>query len=368
MPVPATSARPAWGLVTAAGAAGAVMAIGVVAIVGWWRPTVQRQVVEATSSRATAPKPVALYDTPVAELVQRTAPSVAQVKVNLDDGPRVGSGVVLGPAGYLVTSAALVGRQATVRVTFSDGTSLDGRVVSTDAVTALAVLQVDSTTLRAPDVARTTPRVGDPAVAVSGPTDPARTGLVTAGIVSGRSRAVRVGSGELHDMVETDHPVPEESDGGALVNGDGAVVGVCIRPGDQASPSAVAAGWAVPIDVATKVVTDIAMTGHAHHVWLGAEVTDAPVSGSPNRSGGSAGADAGAGPVVQSVSPSSPAADAGLRTGDVVTAVDRQAVTSKSGLISLLRRHQPGDRVTVAYSHDGAAHSSDVVLQDRPPT
>lgn len=369
---PTVSARPGWGVVTAAGAAGAVVALGVVAIAGWWRPTtVQRQTVEPARSHESAPKPVALYDMSVAGVVKRTSPSVAQVKVNLGSEQRVGSGVVLGPAGYLVTSAALVGSQGTARVTFSDGTSFDGRVVSTDTVTALAVVHVDSSTLRTPDVAHTAPHVGDPAVAVSGPTDPARTGLVTAGIVSGENRVVTAANGELHDMVETDRPVPNESDGGALVNGDGALVGVCLRPADSAGASAGTAGWAVPIDVAVKVVTDVAMTGHARHVWLGAEVADPPASTGRSSAASSRSptdAEGDVGPVVQSVSPASPAARAGLRSGDVVTAIDHRAVTSKSGLISLLRRHQPGDRVAVAFSHDGAPHAVDVVLQDRPPT
>ncbi len=349
-----------WGLLVA-GLAGATLTLGVVAMSGVMRKEVVERQPATTVALLGNQTPVsASKDTGVAPLVAAVAPSVAGVRVETDGGARTGSAVVLGPSGHLVTSRSLVGGATRVTVVFSDGSTSMGDVVGADAVTGLAVLGVHGHTLTTPKVAIRRPVVGSPSVTLAGSVD-GGTGLVSAGIVRGLDQPVTTARGELGDLIQTDQPPSSGSDGGAVLGPDGAVTGICLHPTDDAADPASMSGWAVPIDVAERVVEDIAADGRAHHAWLGVDISeDGSALNQP-------GQPAQRGAFISSVSVGSPAQGAGLQPGDQITAIGDTPVAAMADVISVLRRHRPGDRVAVTFRRDGQRRSVTLTFRDAAP-
>ncbi len=364
---PATDARSdsrggsRWGLV-AAGLIGAGLTLGVVAFTGTFR----REVVErpvAPAAQLSGPTPVsAPVDVGVSHLVNGIRSSVAGVRATGGANVRTGSAVVLGPAGHLVTSKALVDGATEVTVTFADGSTAAGTVTGDDPTTGLAVLSVPKRPLTTPVVSRRRPDVGSVSVALAGSTNGA-TGLVSAGVVRGLGQHVASAGGDLRDLIQTDQATSSETDGGAMIGADGAVSGICLDPSDDPADPASRSGWAVPIDVAEQVVDDIVTDGRAHHAWLGVEISDADSSPSLTHPG----QPAPQGAAISSVSPGSPAEGAELRAGDRITAIGGTPVTAMADVISVLRRHRPGDKVALDYQRDGQAETVTVVLRDLAP-
>lgn len=350
-----------WGLLVA-GLAGATLTLGVVAMSGVMRKEVVERRPATTIARIGDPTPVsANKDAGVAPLVDAVAPSVAGVRVQTDAEVRNGSAVVLGPAGHLVTSRSLVGDAPRVTVVFSDGSASMADVVGADAVTGLAVLGVHGHTLTTPKVAARRPAVGSPSVTLAGSVD-GGTGLVSAGVVRGLDQPVTTARGELRDLVQTDQPPSPGSDGGAVLGPDGAVTGICLHPSDDPTDPASLSGWAVPIDVAERVVEDIAADGRAHHAWLGVDISeDVGALNQPDQPSQR-------GAVISTVSAGSPAQGAGLRQGDQITAIGGTPVASMADVISVVRRHRPGDRVAVTFRRDGQDRSATITLRDAAPS
>ena len=350
-----------WALV-AAGLAGAGLSLTVVALTGTFRRDVVNRQVIAPVSQLAGPAPVsAPIDIGVSHLVNGIRQSVTGVRAQLVDGVRSGSAVVLGPGGHLVTSLALVTGATGITVSFADGTVATAELAGTDPLTGLAVLRVPDRNLIPPSVNQRRPEVGSVAVTLSGSSDGSM-GLVSAGVVRGVSQRVTAGGGDLRDLLETDQATSLESDGGAVIGPDGALIGVCLDPSDDPTDASSRSGWAVPVDVAVRVVEDIAADGRAHHAWLGVDISDA--ASVPGISTPGHPADHGA--VVSSVSAASPAAGVGLRSGDRITAIGGAPVASMADVISVLRRHRPGDRVILDYRRAGQDLSAPVVLRDLP--
>lgn len=392
-----------WGLVAVSCLAGAAFTLGLVSAGGF----VRTRVVERETNRSGGDPDEESARTAAA----RVTPSVARVDVETGLGPRVGSAVVLGPAGHLVTSTGLVDGATRLTVSFADGIRFPAAVAGTDPVTGLAVLSVPSTSLSPPSVSTSDPAAGELAVTVTGPTDPDGDSLVSAGVVSASGRPVGAPDGSYQAMVQTDRkPVPEAR-GGAVVDGSGELLGISVEhPGDIIDRS----GWAVPADVASRVTNDIVSTGRAQHPWLGIGI-DAPEGTAPVSSEttpptaapspaptapstatatstqaptttattGSTAAPTTSVPVtpastqaepierrglvVDSVEPGSPAAGVGLEPGDEVIELDGEAVTSMSGLLTTMRRVEPGQKLSLSYRRDGRTHEVEVTLMERPP-
>lgn len=357
-----------WGLV-AAGLAGAGLSLGAVLLTGMLTNRSGERVT-TSSTRVPSTTQVSLSNRStagngVSDLVRTVNPSIAGVRVSVGSVPRIGSAVVLGPVGHLVTSAGLVEGATKVSVSFANGTTTAATIAGTDPLTGLAVLRVSGATLAPAQLAARRPAVGSLAVMVAGSTN-GGSGLVSAGIVRGTGQRASTSTGQLHDLIELDQEPAPEANGGAVVGADGSVIGIGIEPSADPTDEASQAGWAVPIDVAAQVANDISTDGHAHHVWLGVEIANAGdlPSFTPTDEQGD---DGDQGAVIASVSATSPAQQGGLQAGDRVTEVGGTKVASMADLISILRRHRPGDRVQVSYTRDHQAHTVSVRLREQPP-
>jgi S1-C subfamily serine protease len=284
------------------------------------------------------------------DVVSRLEPSV----VTLTTSQGLGSGVVYRADGVIVTNAHVVGSAKQVQVTFADSTRKTGQVTGVDDITDLAVVHVDRQGLPAVTLRQQLPRPGETALAIGSPLGFENT--VTKGIISGVSRQIpasTTGGRPLVDLIQTDAAISPGNSGGALIDGQGRLVGIneaYIPP----SAGAVSLGFAIPASTVADVTDQLLQTGKVAHPFLGVTVTTL----TPQIAQG-LGMKVNSGALVQGVQDGSPAQKAGIRAGDVVVAFNGQPVRDVGDLYAGLRKVQPGDAVPVTLSRAG----SDVDVQ-----
>ncbi|MDQ6853910.1 MAG: trypsin-like peptidase domain-containing protein [Actinomycetota bacterium] len=293
----------------------------------------------------------------IPDVARRLEPSV--VTIETPDG--LGSGVVWSADGVIVTDAHVVGTNRDVQVDFADGRQVPGTVSAADVVTDLAVVKAERTGLPAARFETTSPALGDLAIAIGSPLG--FTNSVTAGVISGESRSIPGSASRSQSLVgllQTDAAISPGNSGGALVNGDGTVVGIAeayIPP----SEGAVSIGFATPSGTVVNVVKQLLANGTATHANLG--VQPATLTPQIQRQ---LGAKQKTGVVVVDVTPNSPADSAGIKAGDIITSVDGKNLRTAEDLVALVRDHQPGDKVQVVYFRDNTRHTTTVTLAERP--
>lgn len=328
--------------------AGAVIAMGVVLAI---RPTADTSATATVPSAAAQPiTSVVWKQFPAARVAAQVTPAVARLDIQTPKGwQQPASGVLLDDAGTLVTSAELVRASRRIVVTFADDVPRLGHLAGIDAQTGIAVIIVTIRGRHAADLAATRPEIGEPMVMVGGPGPGSATGTVTTGNVRGLGRQMDSTAGTVHDLIEIDRPVLDDTTGGALVDADGQVLGVCIR-GTPAS-----LGFAVPIDVVRKVGDAIRRDGRVHWGRLGVRAADVDPGKAEDL--GMTGA-----AQIVSVAAGSPAAKAGLTIGDLVTRLGMTKIESVTDLVAALSQHHPGDKLVIEYRRGGVWRSTETVL------
>lgn len=293
-----------------------------------------------------------------AAIAREVSPSVAKVEVTTARGQGEGSAVIYSADGYLLTNNHVVEQAATVSVTLPNGRTYEARVVGSDPATDVAVIRIDATNLPVPAFAATAPAVGDEVLAIGTPFG--LTGTVTQGIISALGRTVDTPNAPLANMLQTDAAVNPGNSGGALVDSQGQVVGINTA---ILSPSGTnnGIGFAIPITAARSTADQLIANGSVEHGYLGiaGQTVDARTA-SLYRLGVDRGA------FVVQVEPGSPADDAGLRRGDIIMAVDGQAVAAMDDLSVALITHRPGDTVSLTVSRDGHELQLDAILGRAP--
>jgi S1-C subfamily serine protease len=257
-----------------------------------------------------------------------------------------GSGVVIDAnRGLVLTNAHVVDQADAVGVTLADGQELEGSVVGADPVTDLAVVRVPTreASLRAAPLGDSEAlEVGDWAIALGSPYGLQRT--VTMGIVSSLHRDINsLGFADKRlDLIQTDAAINPGNSGGPLINASGEVIGIntLVRSGPGAG-----LGFAIPINLARRVADQLGAGKAVIHPYLGLQLV--PLTARVARDNNN---DPDAllqlperdGALVQRVLPESPAEAAGLRRGDLVIAVDHEAVGSPGALLQRVERSQVG--------------------------
>lgn len=341
--------RGAWASVAAVSClAGAVITMGVVLAT---RPTTK--VVDRRGGSSLALRPVTSLvwkPFPTEQVAAKVSPAVARLDVQGPKGwQQPASAVLVHRDGTLVTSAEIVRASRKLVVTFDDGRHRAAHLAGVDTQTGIAVLTVSLGNRKAALVAAIRPKIGQPMVMVGGPGPGSRLGTVTTGNVRGLGRQMDWSGGALHDLIETDRPVLDDTTGGALVDADGRVLGICLRG------KATALGYAVPIDLVRKVADALRKGGRVHWGRLGVEATDidpgrAQELGIPGAA------------RLETVEDNSPAARAGLMKGDLVTQLGSTEVEAVTDLVAALSEHHPGDVVLVEFRHGTQSRSVRVTL------
>ena len=259
----------------------------------------------------------------------------------------VGSGVIVREDGYILTNNHVIDKAEEVSVELSDGRSLKAKVVGTDAPSDLAVLKVEGEKLQTLTLGDSDHvRVGDVVLAVGNPLGIGQT--VTMGIVSAKGRATGgTGDGSFEDFIQTDAPINRGNSGGALVNTSGELIGINSQ---ILSPSGgnIGIGFAIPANMARNVMTQLIDHGEVRRGRLGVTI-----QGLTPALAASLGLSGTTGALIGDVESGSPAAKAGLRAGDVITAVNGEAVKDNNVLRNEIAALQPGTEVTITVLRDG---------------
>jgi len=282
------------------------------------------------------------------EIYDKNAPSVVSIESFGPDGYSTGTGVILTQDGYLLTNAHVVAGCTRVRVALSDNSVLNASLVGFDADEDLAVLKIGAAGLTPAEFGDSLAlRIGDPVAALGDPLGYRST--LTDGIISALDREVEV-EGITMVLIQTSAAINFGNSGGALLNRYGQVVGITTVKIISADGSVEALGFAIP-SRRVKYVADALIAGKEIKSGVfGFTVYTFPAEGG--------------GLEIREVDPLSDAQAKGLRAGDVVAAVNGQAVTSTQDLVRLKQGLGPGDEVELTCRRDGTEFTVTVALID----
>ncbi len=302
---------------------------------------------------------------PAAAVAQKVLPSIVTVQIGFiqDNEFEVtgsGSGVVIDASGILVTNQHVVEGAAVVRVVFADGRSYAAEIVGSDAITDLAVVTIDGVGLTSIELGTTLDMaIGDTAIAVGNPLGLEGGPSVTVGVLSAFDRRVQVAAdARLFGMLQTDAPITRGSSGGALVDTEGRLIGITSAIG-VSDVGAEGLGFAIPVEMMTRITQEILEDGAARHAFLG-------ISGDTHFEREADGALAPAGVTVFSVIQGTAADAAGIEVDDVIQSVDGDPVTTMDGLVVRLRFYRVGDVAALQISRNGESMVLNMELLERP--
>jgi putative serine protease PepD len=297
----------------------------------------------------------------VSDIYQRTYKGVVELTVTKSSQPTTpfggqqeqqaqGSGFVYDSNGRIITNQHVVDGATSISVRFWNGKTYKAELVGSDASTDLAVIKVDAPASVLEPLAlgdSNAVRVGDSVVAIGSPFGLENT--VTSGIVSALHRQMSSPNNfTISDAIQTDAAINHGNSGGPLLDSDAKVIGVNAQiESDSGGNDGI--GFAVPSSTVRTIVSQLIATGKAEHAYLGVAVET--VDG---------------GARIGEVRPGTPAAEAGLQSGDTITAVDGDAITSGDELTTTIGSKKPGDSVSVTYTRDGTSHTVEVQLATRP--
>jgi Do/DeqQ family serine protease len=253
-----------------------------------------------------------------------------------------GSGVIVNQEGYLLTNLHIIREAEEIQVTLNDGRQLAARIVGVDPDTELAVLQLEATEdlPEAPIGDSDRLQVGDIVLAIGNPYDFGQT--VTQGIVSATGRK-SLGITTFEDFIQTDADINPGNSGGALINAAGEVVGInTANYSETGSGGSQGIGFAIPINLAMNVMSQVVEYGHVVRGWLGIEAREVPQDVLA-----AAGVESG-GVLVAVVLQGGPAAVSGIRPGDILTAINDEPLNGPRQAIQLISRYRPGTVIRVA--------------------
>jgi S1-C subfamily serine protease len=280
------------------------------------------------------------YSRAVTRAVERISPSVVHIAAAGRGGQGSGSGFLFTSNGYVLTNSHVVHGAGRVTVTLGDGRTLGAEFVGDDPETDLAVVRVAATGLTPAALGDSQAvRVGQLAIAIGHPYGFQCS--VTAGVVSALGRSLRARSGRLiDDVLQTDAALNPGNSGGPLVNSRGEVIGVntaVILPAQGLC-------FAIAVNTAKYVAGLLIKDGRVRRSRIGVSVQTVPVPSRVARRHELAVASA---VLVSAVEPGGPGERAGLREGDVIVALDRNAVGGIDDLFRLLTDERVGVWTTV---------------------
>jgi len=254
----------------------------------------------------------------------------------------LGSGVIVSSDGYLVTNNHVVGENVReITVTLPDKRQVAGRVVGTDPATDIALLKVDAKALSTVAWADSSKlQVGEWVLAIGSPFQLSQT--VTAGIVSATGRA-NVGFAEYEDFIQTDAAINPGNSGGALINTRGELVGINTGIFSQ-SGGYQGIGFAIPSNLAHKMVDDLMKYGEVHRGTIGGIIT---IDRLTPQAADELGLKTASGAIITRMARASEAYEAGVRPGDVIVRFNTTTIEDPSQLYRLVADARIGSTGTI---------------------
>ncbi|WP_347350888.1 trypsin-like peptidase domain-containing protein [Intrasporangium sp.] len=318
-------------------------------------------------------------------VAKAVTPSVVSITVTLQNGEAQGSGVIIDGQAHVLTNNHVVAgaTKGSITVSLNDGRTYAASIVGTDPSTDLAVVKIEGApadlipmTLGNSD----TLSVGDPVMAVGNPLG--LSGTVTTGIISALDRPVTTQSSEQNESpfgegdqtssdtvvtnaIQTSAAINPGNSGGALVNAKGELIGINSSiaelgnsgPFSSGQSGNIGIGFAIPVNEAKTIASQLIEKGHAEHAFLGVSARDAVVTdGAAKRAGAE---------VVQVV-PDTPAAKGGVEQGDVIIMVNGERIESSTALVAQIREMQAGQQAKLTVVRKGQRQELTVTLAVKP--
>jgi serine protease Do len=273
----------------------------------------------------------------------------------------LGSGVIVSTDGYVVTNNHVIDGADVVTVALTDGREFSAKVVGRDPQTDLAVVKIDAKDLPAVTFADSAKsEVGDRVLAIGNPFGIGET--VTSGIVSAKGRNIGI-LAEVEgyeDFIQTDAAINPGNSGGALVDVNGRLLGINTAILSR-SGGFQGVGLAVPANLVSQVADSLVKTGKVTRGYLGVSLNAiTPSLAEAFNLKDNKGA------LVAATVPDSPAAKAGLKDGDVITAVNGQAVSDPNNLKNQVSAFAPGTKLNLDVLRDGKNEKIAVTTAERP--
>ncbi|MBP3952630.1 S1C family serine protease [Bacillus suaedae] len=291
-------------------------------------------------------------------------------------GEGTGSGVIYKKAGdkaFVVTNHHVIDQASEVEVSLTDGTRVPAKVLGSDVITDLAVLEIDGT-----DISTVAEfgdskllRVGEPAIAIGNPLGLRFSSTVTQGIISATERSIPVdltGNGQVDwyaEVMQTDAAINPGNSGGALVNIEGQVIGINSMKIAQSSVEGI--GFAIPTEIALPVIEDLERFSEVQRPQMGVGIRSLSEIASYHwQDTLKLPAEVKGGVVVTSVAPASPAERAGLQQYDVIVEIDGTAMNDGHDLRKYLyTEKQLGEEIEVTIYREGKKQTVTLQLTEQ---
>ncbi|RJG50014.1 outer membrane-stress sensor serine endopeptidase DegS [Motilimonas pumila] len=301
--------------------------------------------------------------------VRRAAPAVVNIysqtyqRSNINSQPELrpnglGSGIIMSDKGYVLTNLHVIEQADQVLVALQDGRLLTANMVGGDAVTDLAVLQIDASNLPViPQNPSYLPNVGDIVLAIGNPYNIGQT--VTQGIISATGRS-GISSTGRQDFLQTDAAINRGNSGGALVNSRGELVGINTSAYHITQDTeSYGISFAIPQQLISRIMTSLIRDGRVIRGSIG--VVGGPVNPVMARLWG---IEAQSGIMITEVVPGGPAAQAGVKTSDVMLAINQEPVKGVTDVLDRVAEVRPGEVIQVKLLRDGEEVELAIEVED----
>ncbi len=270
----------------------------------------------------------------------------------------LGSGVLISSQGYVLTNNHVIEGADQIQIMLADGRSFRAQVVGTDLDTDLAVLHITTDNLPSIVIGDSRHlRVGDVTLAIGNPFGVGQT--VTSGIISATGRD-HLGITAYEDFIQTDAAINPGNSGGALINTNGELIGINSAIYSKSGGSQ-GIGFAIPINLAKGVMTQIIENGYVVRGWMGIEAQDMTPQLAKTL-----GLTYAQGILIGTVFSDGPAANAGLLPGDIITTVNGEPARDTNEVMKTISIQQPGTTVTLTGLRQGSPFTAQVKVIQRP--
>ena len=304
------------------------------------------------------------------EKVSKNVVNIASVRMVTDQLFRVfpvegvGSGIIIDNQGHILTNYHVVDHARRLKVTLNDGKTFNAKVIGTDKLTDLAVLQIEnhdnnnvfdfipSIEFGNSDILR----VGQIVIAIGNPFGLTGGPTVTTGIISSLNRNIEFEEGIL-ELVQTDAAINPGNSGGPLVNTNGEVIAI----NTAKIPYAHGIGFAVPVNTAKTILQELIKYGKVNRPWLGVSTINIT-----NRIARYYRLPTNEGALVVKVEEYSPAADAGIRPGDIIEEVDERRIEEITDLSSRIKKKKAKENTLLSLNRYGRRFNISVTLENQP--
>jgi serine protease Do len=266
----------------------------------------------------------------------------------------LGSGFIISHDGYIFTNNHVVEQADKILAKLSDGKEYEAKVIGKDAKTDIALIKIKpNKSLPVVDLGDSDKlRVGDWVIAIGNPFGLEQT--VTAGIVSATGRAI--GAGPYDNFIQTDASINPGNSGGPLFNMDGKVIGINTAIIAQGQ----GIGFAIPINMANRMLPDLKTKGKVVRGWLGVSIQDVTEKIAKNLKYKEQG-----GALIAEVFEKDPADKAGMKAGDVITEVNGKKIKDSHELLVLVADFRVGEKVEIKALRDGQEIIFQVIVAER---